>query len=111
MYTDEWRKKGINYRIENRRPVAGPVYYRHIYDENDEIIGVCVDFECSDDFHYELLANDWQRFCNTFLEQGDEKQMFQQFLEKKGLNTVDGLFAFERALERENIPFKKISFF
>lgn len=70
-----------------------------------------IDFECADDFHYELLANDWQRFCDSFLEQGDEKQMFKQFLEKKDLNTHDGLFAFERVLKQENIAFRKIAFF
>ena len=37
--------------------------------------------------------------------------MFQQFLEKKDLNTVEGLFAFEKALQQENIPFKKMAFY
>ena len=111
MYTDEWRKKGIKYRMEERIPVSGLVYYRHINGENDEILGVCVDFEDADDFHYELLANDWKRFCDTFLEHGDEKQMFKQFLEKKDLNTVEGWFAFETALQQENIPFKKMAFY
>ncbi len=110
MYTDEWIKKGIRYS-STRIPVSGPVYYGHFYNDNDEIIGVHVDFECADDFHYELLIDDWRKFCKMFLEPGDEKQMFQQFLEKKDLNTVEGLFAFEKALQQENIPFKKMAFY
>ena len=104
MYSDEWQKKG--YRFETRIPVSNSIYYKHVYDENDTIVGVIIDFEYADDFHYELMANDWQKFCIKYLEAGDERLAFQQFIEKSNMT-----FALENALEQANIPFKKIAFY
>lgn len=129
MYSDEWIQKG--YKFESRILIAKPVYYRHVYDENDKLVGVIVDFECIDDFHYELLAEDWEKFRAKYLGIKDEKQKkecrivkwwrkkspkpqnndaerlaFLQFIESN-----ESLFAFQYALSESNIRYDKVAYF
>ena len=129
MYSDEWIQKG--YKFESRILIAKPVYYRHVYDKNDKLVGVIVDFECIDDFHYELFAEDWKKFCEKYLGIKDEKVekegmiekwwqkkfpkpqnndaerlAFQQFIESN-----ESLFAFQYALSESNIRYDKVAYF
>lgn len=109
MYSDEWREQG--FVTENQIKVSGPVYYRHTYDKNGTLVGVTVDCEYADDFHYELLAKDWRTFCDTYLQGEDELRAFKAFLELKDLNSIEGEFAFEHALTRAHIKYKKMAFY
>lgn len=109
MYSDDWHRAG--YRIENRIVVSEPVYYRHAYNQEGDLVGVIVDFEYADDYHYELLADDWKKFCEVYLESCDETEAFKKFIIAKDLETIEGMFAFEHALNAADITFKKIAFY
>lgn len=93
-YSDGWHRGGC--RFERQIPIEGPVYYRHVYGKDGTLSGVIVDFETADDFHYELTAEDWERFTGSYLEGADEEQAFRDFFKSHA-----GLFAFEHALQKE----------
>ena len=110
MYSDDWRRQGCV--TEKRKKLSGPVYYRHTYDKNGVLVGVTVDFECADDYHYELLAKDWLAFCDQYLEKGKNEYLaFKSFLERGDLKSIKEQFAFEDALTKHHIEFKKIAFY
>lgn len=107
MYSDNWLKQG--YTSGSRIKVSEIVAY-HIWSDNKGIaVGVTVDFEVADDFHYELLTEDWHRFLFEVLCIADMSApitVFQGFLKR---NT--NLFAFEEALNEHGIKYKKIAFY
>ena len=109
MYSDEWHRK--NYRFESRTEVLCPVYYRHVFDEPCNLVGVIVDYECAGDFHYEIPASDWNEFCRKYLDAGNEREQFRLFLESYGLDTYEGKFAFELSMKKEGIRYNKIAFY
>lgn len=109
MYSDEWHKNG--YSIEKRVSVFDAVYYRHAYNKEGNLAGVIIDYELADDFHYELLTENWQAFCSRYLNGEDNVQAFRAFLMEKGLESVQGIFAFERALKEANITYQKMAFY
>ena len=109
MHSDDWHRQGCV--IENRIKVSGPVYYRHAYDKNGVLVGVIVDFEYADDYHYELLAKDWDAFCDRCLNGEDSIQAFKAFFGYKDLESISGKFAFESALNMHQIKFQKIAFY
>ena len=74
-------------------------------------MGVVVDYELADDFHYELLAADWKRFRDEHLGGAEESEAFRAFIEEHGLDTFAGRFAFENALKEADIVFQKIAFY
>lgn len=106
MYSDKWLKDG--YTGDNRIKVSDIVDYRIWSDGMGVAIGVTVDYETADDFHYELLIADWHRFLSEVLcitDMSEVATAFQDFL--KGNM---GLFAFEDALDNHGIKYKKIAF-
>ena len=109
MYSDDWHRE--NCRFVNRTEVLSPVYYRHVFNEHGDLVGVIVDYEYAEDFHYEIPANDWNAFCRKHLEIGNEREAFRIFLESNGLNTVEGKIAFELAMKADGIRFNKIAFY
>ena len=109
MYSDDWHRK--NYRFERQVEVLSPVYYRHVYNELGDLVGVIVDYEFADDYHYEILADNWNEFCRRCLDTGNEKEAFRMFLEKQGLDTVEGQSAFEFAMKKTGVRFNKIAFY
>ena len=78
MYSDDWLRAG--YRFESRIKVFGQVYYRHVFDSEENVAGVIVDYEFGDDFHYDLLEKDWRSFCDRYLS-GDDENYEQKLLE------------------------------
>ena len=107
MYSDNWLKQG--YTSGNRIKVSDTVDYQVWSDNAGAAVGVTVDFETADDFHYELLIADWHRFLFEVLCIADMSAaitVFQGFL--KG-NT--NLFAFEESLNEHGIKYKKIAFY
>ena len=110
MYSDDWHRK--HYEIESRIPLGGAFYYRHAYDNAGNIVGVIVDCELADDVHIELLAKDWKRFCDVYLNGCDaETVAFRGFINESDPNSVATVFSFEDALEREGIVYQKIAFY
>ena len=111
MYSDDWHRAG--YRIEKPIPILAPVYYRHAFDLKGNIVGVIVDYEFADDFHYELLAEDWEKFRRNYLSDLDEDETsaFRIFISRHNLNSFEGKFAFENALKSSDVKYKKIAFY
>lgn len=107
MYSDNWLKQG--YTSGSRIKISDIVDYRFWSDNKGIAVGVTVDFEAAEDFHYELLTEDWNRFLFEVLCISDTSSAttaFQGFLKS---NT--NLFAFEEALNNRSIKYKKVAFF
>lgn len=107
MYSDNWLKQG--YTSGSRIKISDIVDYRIWSDNKGIAVGVTVDFEAADDFHYELLTEDWNRFLSEVLcitDISSATTAFQGFLKS---NT--NLFAFEEALGNHSIKYKKVAFF
>ncbi len=82
MHSDNWLKQG--YSSGNRIKVSDTVDYRIWSDNAGAVVGVTVDFETTDDFHYELLAADWRKFLTEVLCINDASaatEAFQGFFE------------------------------
>lgn len=107
MYSDNWLKQG--YSTENRIKVSDTVDYRIWSDSTGIVVGVTIDFEAADDFHYELPIADWNRFLTEVLFVTDTTASTMAF--RDYLANTEGLFAFEDALKLHDIAFKKIGFY
>jgi len=107
MYSDNWLKQGYN--SGNRIKVSDTVDYRVWLDNAGAAVGVTVDFETADDFHYELLAADWHRFLTEVLSVTDLTAPTVAF--RAYLADNEGLFALEDALKTYGIEFKKTAFY
>jgi len=107
MYSDNWLTQGYN--SGNRIKVSDTVDYRVWSNNAGAAVGVTVDFEIADDFHYELLIADWHKFLKEVLSVTDitaSTVAFRDFLANN-----EGLFAFEDELKLHGIEFKKIAFY
>lgn len=107
MYSDSWVKQGYN--TGDRIKVTDIVDYRIWSDNSGDMIGVTVDFETADDYHYELLAADWNRVLAEILSVTDTVASVIAF--RDFLLHNNGLFAFEEALKTRGINFKKSAFY
>lgn len=107
MYSDNWLKQG--YKSGNRIKVSDTVDYRVWSNNAGAAVGVTVDFEIADDFHYELLIADWHKFLKEVLSVTDITASTVAF--RDFLANYEGLFAFEDELKLHGIEFKKIAFF
>ena len=112
MYTDMWRRNKIDYKFGPKKTIVRTlVYFSYLYDGNKNKLGVSISFETERDFHYELLMEDWLKFCNIYLNGKDSHWAFKRFFKGKNMKSTDGLFAFEHALNESNIEFKKIAYY
>ena len=84
---------------------------RCIFDSEGNPSGMIVDYEYADDFHYILDEDAWLAFCNEHLNGENSPQAFREFISGHGLDTIDGEFAFEDALRKSGIEFKKMAFY
>ena len=107
MHSDDWLKQG--YSTGNKIKVSDTVDYRVWSDNSGTAVGITVDFETADDFHYELLMADWHRFLKEALSVTDTTASTVAF--RDFLANNEGLFAFEDALKLHGIGFKKIAFY
>ena len=106
MHSDEWYKLG--YSSGEQIQVSDCVYYRIWHDQAGATIGATVDFETTNDFHYEMPVSEWHRFLNAVLrvkESDDVTTAFREYFLKK-----DGLFDFESDLRIFGIGYQKIFF-
>lgn len=106
MYSDEWLKLG--YSSSEQIQVSDVAFYRIWHDEVGNEVGVTVDFETANDYHYELPISEWNRFIRQILKvhtpDGVTSAFRQYFLKNKGL------FDFESDLSRYSIVYQKIFF-
>ncbi len=106
MYSDEW----INMGYTSGKPieVSDIAFYRTWTDQAGSEIGVTVDFEIDNDFHYEMPISEWRRFLNDVLhvdESDDVTIVFRNYFVRN-----NGLFDFERDLRIFGIGYQKIFF-
>ena len=110
LLSDIWYSEGFIF--EKQTNVFENVYYRHVKTKEGNLTGVIVDYELDDDFHYELTAENWHLFVEKVLNKSlPETRAFSLFLEKHGLNTTEGVFAFENTLNDLDIKYKKIAYY
>ena len=108
MYSDDWRFNNTLHKT-NRVNLTNVADYYTWVDAANNLVGVTVNFETAEDFHYELLASDWWLFQEKVLNLpiGDDfAQPFADFLAQS-----DSLFYFEHMLGAHNIKYKKIAFY
>lgn len=108
MYSDKWMfdtslHKSAAVEINS----TTNVYYW--LNENEQLVGVCVNFELAEDVHYELKAEEWVRFlCEVLMvsPHSDYTVPFRNFL-----NTSIPQVYFGTALDAKHIEYKKIAFY
>ena len=106
MYSDEWLKLG--YTSGEPIEVSDIAFYRTWTDQAGSEIGVTVDFEIDNDFHYEMPISEWQRFVEEVLHAGKSDDLTAAFRDYFLKNK--GLFAFERDLRIYGKGYQKIFF-
>lgn len=109
MYSDEWNRQGCI--SEDPVKVSDKIYYRHTYDQNGTLLGVTVDYEYADNYHYELTAENWDLFCREYLREDNELQAFKSFIDRYEPGSFERKFSFENALNASGIEYQKIPFY
>jgi len=107
MYSDAWLAQG--YSSGEPIEVSDFVFYRTWHDQAGNEMGVTVDFEIDNDFHYEMPASEWQRFLTKVLRVAEPDDVTDALRGYFLLN--EGLFDFERDLKFHGIVFQKIAFY
>jgi hypothetical protein len=107
MYSDVWLK--LSYRHGARNKVSNDVDYEIWTDDENNIIGVTVNFEGTNDYHYELYIEEWMKFLDKVLKTADltnTQKLFERFLREN-----DKIFDFQYALQLHGIKYDKIAFY
>jgi hypothetical protein len=107
MYSDVWLKFGYKHGARNK--VSNDVDYEIWTDDENNVIGVTVNFEVADDFHYELSIEEWMKFLDKVLKTTDltnTQKLFKIFLCEN-----NKMFDFEYALQLHGIKYDKIAFY
>ena len=106
MISDEWIELG--YTSSAPIKVSDIVFYRVWTDQAGAEIGVSVDFEIDNDFHYTMPISDWQRFVKAVLRVSDSDGVTGEF--RKYFVKNPKLFDFERDLKIYGIWYQKFFF-
>ena len=107
MYSDDWLRLGFQHGEQIK--VTDIVDYEIWIDGRNNIIGVTVNFEEADDYHYDLPIEEWMKFITKVLTNSDIEKTPELF--KKFLCENTEIFAFQDALEAHQIKFDKIAFY
>jgi len=107
MCSDKWLKLG--YKHGERNKVSTVADYETWKDSENNIIGVTVNFEDADDYHYELPIEEWMKFLEKVLKSTDltnTQKLFQEFLIQN-----NGMFDFQDTLDLHGVKYDKIVFY
>jgi len=107
MYSDKWLKLG--YKHGERNKVSTVADYEIWKDNKNNIIGVTVNFEEADDYHYELPIEEWTKLFESVLNSTDltnTEKLFQEFSSQK-----NEMFDFQDALDLHGVKYDKIAFY
>lgn len=107
MYSDNWLRVGFQHG--NRIRVSDIVDYEIWTDGEENMIGVTVNFEEADDYHYDLPIEEWMKFITKVLMNSDIEKTPKLF--NKFLCESTEIFAFQDALEAHQIKYDKIAFY
>lgn len=108
MYSDKWMLDKSLHKT-TAVEINSTTNVRYWLNENDQLVGVCVNFELADDVHYELKADEWIRFLGEVLMVAPHSDYTVPF--RKFLNTSFPQVDFGTALNAKNIEYKKIAFY
>jgi 4-alpha-glucanotransferase len=107
MHSDNWLKLGYKH---GERIIVSPVIDYEIWtDSENSIVGVTVNFEEADDYHYELPIEEWMKFLEKVLKNinlENTQKLFEKFLHEN-----NKMFDFQDALKLHGIEYDKIAFY
>lgn len=106
MYSDLWLQQG--YESGEGIIVSDEVDYNVWTDLDGKIIGVTVNYERANDFHYDMPIAEWIMFLEKVLgdvDMNSTQKLFESFLKRN-----PDLFAFEDSLKENDIKYNKIAF-
>ena len=106
MLSDDWIRQGFQHR--QRIKVNDLVAYVIWTDNKNDIIGVSVKFKEVYDYYYDIEIEEWMKFLDHVLKNQDLKEtskLLRYFLDGKS-----GMFAFQDALDTNQIKYDKIAF-
>jgi hypothetical protein len=107
MYSDEWLKQGFT---KGEKINVSSIVNYGIWLDNDGVpVGVTINFETADDFHYELLMQDWNKFLKEVLL--DDNPINTERVFREFINSNNWPFGFEEMLDAKSIEYKKIAFY
>lgn len=106
MYSDEWLRLG--YHKGNKNIIANDKHINYIfwYDDNEQEVGVTLNFEYADDSHYELQYNEFLKLIDTLGGGSDYAKILSEFL--KGGRP---LYEFSDLMDSKNIKYREIHFY
>lgn len=107
MLSDDWLRQG--FRHGERINVTSAVDYVIWTDSSNSFIGVTVNFEEADDYHYDIENEEWMKFLVKVLRDSslrETSKLFKNFLDE---NTET--FAFQKILDFYQIRYDKIAFY
>ena len=107
MHSDNWLKFG--YKRDQRIIVSTVADYETWTDSENNIVGVTVNFNEADDYHYELLVEEWKKFFLEGLKSTNLAEMQKLF--EKFLHENNNMFGFEDALKLHGIKYEKMVFY
>lgn len=106
MLSDDWLQR--RFQHGDRIKVTDIVDYVIWTDNKNDIIGVSVNFNKADDYHYDIEIEEWREFLVKVLNVTDLKETpnrFRNFLDKNS-----DMFAFQDSLDSNQIKYDKIAF-
>lgn len=106
MKSDIWLNKGYKKGYETE--ITHKINYHIWTNQDDEPIGVTIDFEYANDVHYELNYADWLLFLQKLLHI-TVPSAFDEALRKFFSKTE--YLSFEKELTKNGIEFSKIAYY
>lgn len=107
MLSDQWLQ--LNYTHGPSKWVSDVVDYYYWYDESNKPVGVSLNFEYANDFHYDLSLEEWRKaaiLIHINEDLGNTETRLKQFF-----NDHSKMFDFEDFLNSNGIKFSKIAFY
>ncbi|MGI6214828.1 MAG: hypothetical protein ACOYIT_02970 [Christensenellales bacterium] len=99
----------LNYKHDKSIWVSDIVHYYYWYDNENKPVGVSVNFEYADDFHYDISLKEWSKLAKL-LHINEDFNNTEKVL-KNFFKTHSRMFDFEEFLQNNEIEFSKIAFY
>lgn len=108
MYSDKWMHDTSLY-VTNAVEINSTTNVCYRMSDQEQLVGVCVNFELANDVHYELTAENWNRFLGEVLLIAPNSNYVDPF--REFLNTSIPQVDFGTVLDNKHIEYKKIAYF
>ncbi|MFA6308604.1 MAG: hypothetical protein WC677_02515 [Clostridia bacterium] len=107
MYSDKWLEK--DFKCSKSIKVSKLVDYKIYSDSNGKELWVAISYNTADDFHYELLMPDWNRFLSKVLHDTNPENTIKLF--RDYLANCESIFSFQYDLNSNNIKYEMCAFY